>query len=487
MMQSTLIETFSLLRPEEVERFDKFLQSPFFNDGSYARDVLALWHYLQSSPAEALSVEQAYVVVFPKKPFVKGKVEVLMSKLHQLLKQFAAQITAPVFETPEAVRLAAFFMERGVPQRAVAVLEKLREAQAKKTVHDEAYWMERFLTEYQAHRLDTVRQNNHPHERLTEAIHCLHHSYLVQMLELLNVLFTARRKLKMDVSFAQKMAGTMPLALAMADTDTEPLLQLLGKGLDFLRAPDKNDITALEAFHQDLERYADVLPPNLLKMLFSYARNHCTWHHNNYGDTRYAKLSAALFKSCLERGLLHDNEKIQASTLLNMVQTGLVAGEFEWVKKALEQCKAQITGVPSPREFYYLNLANYHYYLKEYEQALDFLLESSDDLFNTLMARKLEIKIYYETDSVLLDSKIDNFKLFIFRQGKKNLAEDIFMMNNAFIDILRSMIASKVSTNPDKAFNLLEKVKTMPLIAERLWLQMQLERLAQNAHQLRRR
>lgn len=477
MLQSSLIETLSLLRGEETERFHKFVHSPYFNEGPYARDVTALWEYLRAHAGPDQTVEGAHAAIYPGKIFVKGKIEVLMSKLHQLLKQFAAETTPGRFDTPEPVRLAAFFLDRGLPQRAAPLLEKYRETLAQQSVHDANYWIARFMGEHEAHRLDTVRHNNHSHERLSEALHAWHHGYLVLTLELLNNLFFSKRKLKLDDAFAELIAGGIPAALQIADLEQEPLLRLLNKGFDFVRWPEKNDVRALVEFHRELETHAGVLPANLLKTLYTYARNHCTWHYN-HGDTRYVPLAVTLFKACLEHGFLHEHGKIHASTLLNMVQTGLVAGEYEWVRQALDACKDQITGVPNPKEFLNYNLANYHYHLREYDRALDLLLDSSDDLFNNLMARKLELKIYYETDSPLLDSKIDSFKLFVFRQGRKKLAENVFVMNNTFVDFLRSMTASGMAGNPAKADKLLQKLAETQLVAERMWLQTQLENLA---------
>ena len=93
------------------------------------------------------------------------------------------------------------------------------------------------------------------------------------------------------------------------------------------------------------------------------------------------------------------------------------------------------------------------------------------------MLRKLELKIYFETDSMLLTSKIDNFKLFIFRQGKKNLAENVYLMNNTFIDMLRSMAAPGMAGNTKRVQKLQQKLAETPLIAERKWLEGQLEKM----------
>jgi len=394
-----------------------------------------------------------------------------------LAKQFAAQITDSIFNTPEPLRLAEFFLNRDLPNRAAPILEKLRVEQSKQPIHDAGFWAERFLLEWQTHLLDNLRQNNHAHESLNEAIRALHHGYLVLALELLNTLFFSRRKSNVEVSFAELMANGIPASIAITDLEAEPVLRLLSKGFEFVRFPEAHEQSSIEQVLDELQQHAALLPRDVSRTLFAYLRSHCTWRYN-HGETAYAPVLMTLFKSGLESGLLfEDSGKIQATTLLNMVQTGLVSREFEWVKQALDRCREQIIGVPNATEFFNYNLANYHYHLGEYDTALDLLRDSSDNLFSGLMARKLELKIYYETDSELLDSKMDNFKLFIFRQGKKNLAENVYQMNNAFIDMLRRMTATGIFRNPERVEKLRKQLDETPSVAERMWLREQLSRL----------
>jgi hypothetical protein len=56
--------------------------------------------------------------------------------------------------------------------------------------------------------------------------------------------------------------------------------------------------------------------------------------------------------------------------------------------------------------------------------------------------------------------------------------ENIFQMNNAFIDMLRSMMATDMLGNFKKIEKLRQKLTETQLIAERKWLETQLERLA---------
>lgn len=480
MHHSALLETLSLFNANELADFHRFVHSPFFNDGPYARDCIALWEYLRPhAPAfrhPALEAKRVYVGIFPGKSYVKGKLDVVMSKLHGLAKQYAAQLTPIGPETPESLRLAAFFRRRGLPHRAALLLDKLRAEQQRRRVHDAAYWTERFLVESEQHLLDTDLQNHHGHEHLAESIRCLHLAHLTQSLQLLNSLFFTRRKRNVDEGLAETLAEAMPAALRLVDLDQEPLLRLLKTGFDFARAPEAHGEAELRAFWLDLEAGAEHLPPDLLRTLYAYARNHCTWQFN-HGRIEFAALNLELFKSCLQRGLLFENGKIQAATYLNLVQAGLIARDFDWLDTAMAHCRDRITGVPAPGELYTYTRANVRYHRRDYDGALELLRDASDDLYNNLMARKLELKIYYETQSPLLDSKIENFKLFIFRQGKKQLPTDVYRMNNTFIDVLRKLNSIATAGNKARVATLIQRLNGDTLVAERMWLREQLEKI----------
>jgi hypothetical protein len=480
MQNSTLIETLSVFSSEELLDFHKFVHSPFFNDGAYAADCTALWNYIRPHApafnAEALQAEKVFKQLFPGKPYSKNKLGMLMSKLHQLAKQYILTIAPPILEVPENLRLATFYRKRGLRSRTAPLLEKLQQEQAENTIRDAQYWYERAFTEKEQHLLDTDLQNHHDHTQLSQSIVSLHHAHLIDTLNQLNELYSAKRKSNIKPGNAEAVADTISSALQALDLEQEPVLRLLKTGFDFIRNPEAYDKTALYKFRDELETYAAFLPSDMLSALYGDARNLCTWHFNR-GQSDYAEINLALFKSCYDRGLLFENGKIQAATYLNLVQAGLIARDFKWLKSVMPDCRERLIGVPAPLELYHYTLANYHYHLHEYDRALDLLQAGSDDLFNNLMLRKLELKIYYETDSPLLDSKMENFKLFVFRQGKKNLPPDIFQMNNNFIDLLKAITASVTFGKKERVRKLLQKLDDTELLAERSWLKTQLENL----------
>ncbi len=478
MNNTALLETLAAFTAAELNDFHRVVRSPYFNDGPYAADCIALWEHLrQYAPRfehPDLELKRVYVRVFPGKSYIKGKMEVVMSKLHQIAKSYAAQLMAGHTLPPENIRLASFFRQRGLHKRASAILEKQRGILETATIHDEQYWQNAYWADYETHLLLTDLQNHYDHLALASAMGKMHHAHLTRLLTLLNTLFYTRRKSPVPYNFAEILAESVPIAMHGVDLEKEHLLRLLYRAFQFVRAPEEYGVQALQTFWQDLENHIDVLPREATQNLYTCARSHCAWHFNR-GQSEFAMMNLLLFKSCFNRDLLFTNGKIQAATYLNMVQAALYTKDFDWLKHTMSLCHNKIMGVPDPEGLYQYTVANLYYHLQDYDKALEHLNLGSDDLYNNLMAKKLELKIYYETDSPLLDAKIENFKIFVFRQGKKNIADDVFQMNNHFIDFLRGMM--NAYRNKAKAQKLLQKLDTSALVAERAWLKEKIEQM----------
>ncbi|MCB0643632.1 MAG: hypothetical protein KDC44_18420, partial [Phaeodactylibacter sp.] len=95
-----------------------------------------------------------------------------------------------------------------------------------------------------------------------------------------------------------------------------------------------------------------------------------------------------------------------------------------------------------------------------------------------LAARRLEIKILYELQSPILESKIEAFKVYIFRLSQTKLPDKPKEGNNNFLDLLRQVIHPKTYHNPERAQKLLDKLAEKKVVAERDWLEAKLAALA---------
>jgi hypothetical protein len=116
-----------------------------------------------------------------------------------------------------------------------------------------------------------------------------------------------------------------------------------------------------------------------------------------------------------------------------------------------------------------VNKANCLFEKKEYEQVLDFLPGSSSNIIYHLIARRLELMCYYEMKSELLFSKIEAFKVYIWRASEKFLSNDLRDANKNFINLLIQMVS--IPTNDQSKRERLEKrILEKKRVAETRWL-----------------
>ena len=93
----------------------------------------------------------------------------------------------------------------------------------------------------------------------------------------------------------------------------------------------------------------------------------------------------------------------------------------------------------------------------------------------------MELKIYYELQSDILESRIDAFKIYIYRISQKVLPVVQRDGNNNFIDLLKQIRSPKTLDSLKRIEKLRNKVREKKSIAEKEWL---LEKLAEYSQQL---
>ena len=106
---------------------------------------------------------------------------------------------------------------------------------------------------------------------------------------------------------------------------------------------------------------------------------------------------------------------------------------------------------------------------KNFDKALDVIPFGFTYSTYHLMARRLELKIYFETNSDLLPSKVDAFKMFVSRAGSKSLSPNHFEMltnfGNFVLQLSQSMPGDKKRSD-----QLVARIEAKKLVSERAWL-----------------
>jgi hypothetical protein len=225
------------------------------------------------------------------------------------------------------------------------------------------------------------------------------------------------------------------------------------------------DFRQLMAFISENELQIDF---KAIKNFYAYLRSYCTLLIDE-GHTELVPVLFELFKSDLEKGYLLDGDQMHPNTYLNFVQIALRANEVTWAFQFTEKFKHNIIGDPEGDFFYKFNHASCLLAKGELEKALETVPFDHSSVFFQLMARRLELKAYYESKSDLLSYKIDSFRKFVERTAPKTVAANIQTMNMNFAHLLTQLSQSPLK-DAKRSVQLVSRIMGKQWICERSWL-----------------
>ena len=208
---------------------------------------------------------------------------------------------------------------------------------------------------------------------------------------------------------------------------------------------------------------------NQRQVIHGVLRNFCTKKLNE-GEEEYLVPLFNLYQKGLSQGVMTFLGGLLPSTLQSIVTLGLRLEKYDWVETFLEEYRDQLVGTEEPESIYTLNRASLLFAKGAYSKALDCLNYEIADIYLKLVARRLEVQIYYELQSDLLDTKMQAFKIFVYRISKSRLTDLQREGYNNFIDLLKQVVHPSTRFNKMRKKTLAQKIKAKKAVAERKWL-----------------
>ncbi len=472
MKNTLLVETLKLLAAEDLDEFMLFLKSEFNNRSKLRVEILRLFGYLQPLyphfDTTMTHKEVLYRIAFPNTPVYAGKIEKLIGELYKLLKDFLLwkyyQSQEGEFNrTLDWVKVMRTLKDSVNYEASLTQVEKTF---FEKKAQSPTLYFQKFLLEYE--RYEWMSQINRGRDDLNinKALTSLYTFYEIYKLEFLNQLYLQQKITQFDVS---------EIIVNYIDTDVESgidkntivIAGISGKICKLLKKeqPTQADF---EYLMDDLRKQEQLIDPATLKSYFAHLRNICTILMNG-GHNELQTVQFHLYKDNLSRGYLYFEGKLHITSLINITRVAIVSGEVDWALDCVESHKDKLFGDVDTHEYYLVNKANCLFEKKEFELALDYLPNSSANIVYHLIARRLELMCYYEINSELLFSKMEAFKVYIWRVSEKLLSDIVRDSNKNFINLLIQLVS--IPKNDLKKRERLEKrILEKKLVAETRWL-----------------
>ncbi len=483
MRNSDLVELLSSLREDERKRLKVFLETVELGALARAEAIRMVDYILANLGADgnerSLSKSEAYVHIFPEKGLVRNKLEKSMSDTVQLVRRFVAQESAgqKMTELQQAFYLQKFYNERDLEkkfQQSRKQFGKLKSTHREWSPQD--YYFQ-FLSESEEYVFQSDRNQKKDDLNLWNSIQALDEYYLVERLWHTCILLNQNQLAPLALPPLDEWLLIDLKSARFRWFFEKPIGQLFAQAIDLLSDESGKSGQKLTDFVKLIGDTEPFIWKTYISTFEIFACNYGI-RRLNKGQTEYANPVFQLQKRRVESGRIYMDGMIKSSEFQSIVTLGLRFSEYDWVKNLLENHREKILGMMSSEEYYQYNLAQYLYYLKNYEPALKTLLTSSyEDMQYKISAKILEIKILWEMSHLnksdervaeFLENKVEAAIIYFFRE--KNLPATKKKMSKRFADTMKRIIHAEGKRDAERLKIILTDIHKAEYIAERQWL-----------------
>jgi hypothetical protein len=480
MLNRKLLEVLGRLGPAEKKQLRLFLVSPYFNRASNAEDIVRLYDLIVKYDANeehpALSKKAVFVLFFPERQFKekeKGPLDSLTSEIFRLIRRFLGQIELEKenLEINDYLALSRFYRKFGFEERFEQTMSVLRRIQQNTPLRDSKYFFDQFKIEEEESAFRSLNNSFVDDINLLAAHKNLDLFYSIQKMDL-TCLLEFQKRLTSISDYPTSPLFDSILSLI----HNEGPLNIPINHLYYLAIRQFNDSASdsdLIEFDSLLRKYKEEISDEKYQNLQAFSRFFWTLRYQKAGDGMSLHNNFDIYRRHLSEGYFYIDNLIPHTTFRNLVIFGLKLGEYDWVKNFLDTHPPERIGSTRyPAEIHSLNYAEYYFYLKKYDEALEHLVyKLFENPTVSILADVLLIKIYYETQNDLLETRM---KALDQKVRRSKLGKEVKNRYLTFLRKLDKIIKYGWQKKSPRRLQLIDEIKSAPEIIAREWLLEQL-------------
>ena len=431
----SLLQTFSKY---DLNRFRKFLLSPYFNDQD---DVTRLFELvndtLRKAPNALPALDKTVVwkALFGRAPFDDAHLRRLASDLTLLAQRFLVEEARLQDSLSEALDLQKALEKPELRKHLAGVERQIQKMLEQPGGKSTDYYFAQFRYQWNVfNRASRIVATAGYTDKLVEADFHLECFYLAQKLKLYIswLLFRGFRVTEREVPVVPGFWEYL--------TDERfsgvPLIQIYRRVI--VSFADSENETHFQELLLDLELHAPHLTKTDLRECYHMAQNYCALKINQ-GKTAYYYRYFGLIKNMVDQDILLENGQLPESVFKNFITVSLGADEYAWTEQFIQRYAGFLPANirENARMF---NLAYVSFYRQDYANVIEYLrdVEYSDVVY-ALGAKSMLVRTYYEQGEYLaLDSLIDSFRIFLRRN--KVISKNLKREYNNFLSLVKRLV-----------------------------------------------
>lgn len=476
----SLLQTFSKY---ELNRFRKFLLSPYLND---QEDLTRLFEIINKAlrsgeyPLPALTKEAIWKALYSGRKFDDAHLRRLTSDMNQMALRFMLEEARKQDPLSDALEMQQVLEKPELKKHLSAVerqiTKQLESAPGQSTWH----YLAQFRYNWNIYnRASNVVATSDFMGKLLPADQSLEYFYIVQKLKFYVAWLTYR-----GFRTTQEEIPVIPgfwEHIRQPQYKNVPLVSIYHDVIRCLTEPDEEqyfrDLTG------NLEKYANKLTREDLRECYYIAQNYCAFKINQ-GKTEYYREVFEIFRTVINHGVLLENGQLSEGIYKNIITAGLGIGEYDWAESFIQEYAQYLS--PNIREnARRFNLAYLYFHQKKYQKVIELLqnVEYSDVVY-ALSAKQVLLRTYYESNEYLaMDSFLDSFRIYLRRN--KLISKNLKREHNNFLTFLKKL--ATLNTSDGQALKRLrKKIEETRSVIFKKWLLEKIEELERDAKQHKR-
>jgi len=475
-MEDTMVVRFlRKLSPEELTGLKFYIQNPYYNSN---KDLVRLFVYLERFAPHFddinLTAENAFKEIYPGKTFSRPTLNVLMSRLFSLIKNFIATSQIVTNRIEVEIGILMFCKER-YPERFENQLKRVRNLldgkEKSSTLYHYIAILEYELCEYLA--------LNEKYVNYTAFAEALDKFYWLSKLPLFAEMLNYKL-IKADNGYDLSKLEAYLKFVEQTGYTQMPLIQLWHCLINiFKNIIDKAPVT-LEDYH----RFKGLFFENIDDLHTNDKRNLCIYLRNiirfsSFEDADYYREEFEIDRLSLEQGLIFLNGFLRELSVKNIVNSAIRVGEIQWAKEFLDKYKGQFRRRSAADLLAYCK-AIINFYEGKYDEALALFTKKKEynNVFFEIEKRVKLVQIYYEIGDVdMLANHVNSLKMYIWRNRDK--IGDIYAQSYKNFRKYIEKISSLIRRDSDKIKEVEAEISKIPvrLLFEKKWLLDKLDEL----------
>lgn len=462
MVESKLIFLLKTFKKSEWRRFREFLASPFFNK---RKDLLAFYQCIEETAplfaAEKLEKEVVFKKIYGQKAYDDKQMRYLMNYTLKAAEQFMGYQR---FECSN--QLDNYILEELVNRKLEKHSKRYFENISKKQKDKEEYTDDRFYAQYKfmdianKHFINQdLRRDDQNLKLASEKLDTFYfYNKLKYSCEMLN------RQSQFSSNYDLAFTKLLYNHLEQSSEIQEPLIAIYAQIYALSTKEDaKNNFEKLKHLIREHNQY---IPSTEKRHIYSFAINYCSRQiKHNKNPIYFVRECLALYLVGIQQEFLFINGYLSPWYFKNVVKLGFNLKRYDWTAAFIQDYHKKLAPTFQEDALHY-NLADLAYRKGNHEKAQLYLLKVAySDVFYTLGAKTMLLKIYYENNELeSLLSLIASFSIYLKRNKKigKNY-RDTYLN---FTSLLHQVTKAKKG----KTSKILEKIYQTELLSNRRWL-----------------